>query len=273
MKILFIGDVFGRPGRRALRDWLPPYRREHSVDFVIVNAENSANGKGVTAETADELFEAGADVLTGGNHTFAHRQAYAFLDEEERALRPANLPAGTPGRGMGFYAARGGEKIAVINLMGRAFMRPFDCPFRAGTELVESARETTPLVIVDFHAEATSEKIAMAAHLDGLATAVIGTHTHVPTADARVTRRGTAAITDVGMSGPYDSVIGVKTDIILDQFLVGLPVRHEVAKGDVRICGLLVEADPETGRAIRATPVRDPEFPRSREDSPPEGEG
>lgn len=265
MKILFIGDVFGRPGRKALGEWLPGYRRDHGIDFVIVNAENSANGKGVTVDTGEELFACGADVLTGGNHTFAHRQAYGFLDEDERVLRPANLPAQTPGRGLGIYGIGSGTKIAVINLMGRAFMRAFDCPFRAATELVEQAREDTPLVIVDFHAEATSEKIAMAAHLDGLATAVIGTHTHVPTADARVSRAGTAAITDVGMSGPYDSVIGVRTDIILEQFLIGLPVRHEVAKGDVRICGLLVEADRATGRALRATPVREPEFHRVHE--------
>lgn len=265
MKILFIGDVFGRPGRKALAEWLPTYRRENGIDFVIVNAENSANGKGVTADTAHELFASGADVLTGGNHTFAHRQAYAFLDEDERVLRPANLPAQTPGRGLGIYGTGSGHKIAVVNLMGRAFMRAFDCPFQAASELVEKAREETALVIVDFHAEATSEKIAMAAHLDGLVTAVIGTHTHVPTADARVSRAGTAAITDVGMSGPYDSVIGVQTDIILEQFLVGLPVRHEVARGDVRICGLLVEAEPESGQALRATPVREPEFHRSQE--------
>lgn len=260
MKILFIGDVFGRPGRKALREWLPQYRRREAVDFVIVNAENSANGKGVTPETAEELFESGAEVLTGGNHTFAHRQAYGFLDEEERVLRPANLPPETPGRGLGFYRTSSGVKVAVVNLMGRAFMRAYDCPFRIGRELIERAREATPIVIVDFHAEATSEKIAMAAHLDGLASAVIGTHTHVPTADARVSPAGTAAITDVGMTGPYDSVIGVRTDIILEQFLVGLPTRHEVAAGDVRICGLQVEIDPGTGRAWSARAVRVPEF-------------
>jgi hypothetical protein len=268
MKILFIGDIFGRPGRKALNDWLPRYRRENEIDFVIVNAENSANGKGITPETGQELFNSGADVLTGGNHTFAHRQAYTYLDEEERVLRPANVPEETPGHGFGIYTTASGVDIAVINLMGRAFMRAFDCPFRAGRELVEQARQTTPLIIVDFHAEATSEKVAMAAWLDGQVTAVIGTHTHIPTADARVSPAGTAAITDVGMSGPYDSVIGVRTDIILDQFLVGLPVRHEVATGDVRICGLLVEADPATGRASSATPIREPEFTRKADSNP-----
>jgi 2',3'-cyclic-nucleotide 2'-phosphodiesterase len=262
MRILFVGDVFGKPGRRALKEWLPGYRDREGVDFAIVNAENSASGKGVTAETAAELFDAGAEVLTGGNHTFAQRAAYGFLDEEERVLRPANLPAETPGRGYGVYNTESGAEVAVINLLGRAFMKACDCPFRLGRELVEEARRTTPIVIVDFHAEATSEKIAMAAHLDGLATAVIGTHTHVPTADARVSAAGTAAITDVGMTGPYDSVIGVRTDIILQQFLVGLPVRHEVAKGDVRVCGLLVDVEESTGRALRAMPVREPDFHR-----------
>jgi 2',3'-cyclic-nucleotide 2'-phosphodiesterase len=262
MRILFVGDVFGKPGRKALREWLPGYRGREDVDFVIVNSENSASGKGVTAETARELFDAGADVLTGGNHTFAHRAAYGFLDEEERVLRPANLPSETPGRGHGVFNTDSGAEVAVINLLGRAFMKACDCPFRMGRDLVEEARRTTPIVIVDFHAEATSEKIAMAAHLDGLATAVIGTHTHVPTADARVSAAGTAAITDVGMTGPYDSVIGVKTDIILQQFLVGLPVRHEVATGDVRVCGLLVEVEESSGRATRATAVREPDFYR-----------
>lgn len=260
MKILFIGDIFGRPGRTALREWLPQFRRQEGIAFVIVNSENSANGKGVTPDTAEDLFDSGAEVLTGGNHTFAHRQAYDFLDAEERVLRPANLPPETPGRGLGIYRAHNGTQVAVINLMGRAFMRAYDCPFRIGRDLVDRARQTTPIVIVDFHAEATSEKVAMAAHLDGLATAVIGTHTHVPTADARVSPAGTAAITDVGMTGPYDSVIGVRTDIILEQFLVGLPSRHEVASGDVRICGLLVEVNPATGRAWSARAVRAPEF-------------
>lgn len=261
MRILFVGDVYGKPGRKALQEWLPAYRDREGVDFVIVNAENSANGKGITPETAEELFEAGAEVLTGGNHTFAQRSGYGLIEEDDRVLRPANLPEETPGRGFGVYVSESGVQVAVVNLIGRAFMKACDCPFRLGRELVERARERTPLVIVDMHAEATSEKIAMAAYLDGLATAVIGTHTHVPTADTRVTAAGTAAITDVGMTGPYDSVIGVKTDIILEQFLVGLPVRHEVATGDVRICGLLIEADERTGRAVWARAVREPEFP------------
>lgn len=262
MRILFIGDVFGRPGRRLLSEWVPHYRNEHRVDFVIANAENSASGKGVTPSTVEELLSAEIDVLTGGNHTWAQRNSYDLLNNEERVLRPANVPPEMPGRGTGYFESSDGTTIGVINLMGRAFMRGFDCPFRMGQELVDEMREQTPIIIVDFHAEATSEKVGMAAHLDGLVTAVIGTHTHVPTADARVSRRGTAAITDVGMTGPYDSIIGVKTSIILDQMMIGLPVRHEVATEDVRVCGLLMDVDPETGRALRATAVRDPDFDR-----------
>lgn len=264
MKILFIGDIFGRPGREALAAWLPNYRKEHQIDFVIVNAENSAAGKGITSSTVKELFDAGGDVLTGGNHTFAQKEALQLVAADERLLRPANLPPGTPGRGLGVYETPAGHRVAVLNLMGRAFMRPIDCPFRMGRKLAEQALAETPILIVDMHAEATSEKVGMAAHLDGLATAVIGTHTHVPTADARVSSRGTAAITDVGMTGPYDSVIGVKTQIVLDQLITGLPARHEVGEGDVRICGLLVELDPATGRARSAKALRVPDFNSSQ---------
>lgn len=260
MRILFIGDVFGRPGRQAVAHWLPKFREEHSIDFVIANAENSAGGKGITSSTVKDLFEARCDVLTGGNHTFAQREAIELVSNDPRILRPANLPPATPGRGLGIYTTPEGERVAVLNLMGRAFMKPIDCPFRVGRAMVEEAIGVTPVLIVDFHAEATSEKIAMAAYLDGTATAVIGTHTHVPTADARVSEKGTAAITDVGMTGPYDSVIGVKTEIVLEQMITGMPVRHEVGSGDVRICGLLLEVDAESGRAEAAIPIRVPEF-------------
>jgi metallophosphoesterase (TIGR00282 family) len=260
MKILFIGDVFGRPGREAVGEWLPKFREEQSIDFVIANAENSAGGKGITSSTVRELFAAQCDALTGGNHTFAQREALELVERDSRILRPANLPPGTPGRGLGIYSTSAGPKVAVLNLMGRAFMKAIDCPFRVGRQLVEEAIGETPILIVDFHAEATSEKMAMAAYLDGTATAVIGTHTHVPTADARVTDKGTAAITDVGMTGPYDSVIGIKTEIALEQMMTGLPVRHEVGAGGVRVCGLLLEADPATGRALAAQAIRVPDF-------------
>lgn len=264
MRILFVGDVFGRPGRDALTRWLPAYREEQGLELVIVNAENSASGKGITRTTVAELFGAGADVLTGGNHSFAQRDGVPLIADDSRILRPANLPPGTPGRGLGFYETAGGALVAVANLMGRAFMKAIDCPFRAADDLAGRAAERTPLLIVDIHAEATSEKVALAAYLDGRATAVIGTHTHVPTADARVTAGGTAAITDVGMTGPHGGVIGVRTDIVLQQLLVGLPVKHEVAEGDVRICGLLIEADDATGRARTVEQVLVPDYRRKR---------
>ena len=273
MKILFLGDVVGRPGRRAVTEFLPGFRKSHRVDFAIVNAENSAGGKGVTHSTAEELFKAGADVLTGGNHTFANNEAAELLANDTQLLRPANLPAETPGRGLGIYKTNGGVKVAVLNLMGRAFMKPIDCPFRVGMELAEEALRETPILITDFHAEATSEKIAMAAWLDAKATAVIGTHTHVPSADARISPAGTAAITDSGMTGPYDSVIGVKTDIILRQLIVGMPVRHQIAGGGVRVCGVLIELDAQTGRAISIESIREPDFETRRPQPQPDDTG
>jgi len=260
MKILFIGDVFGRPGRQALEKWLPSYKMNEGIDFVIANAENSASGKGVSRSTFKELLDTGVDAMTGGNHTFAQKEGVELLSRDERLLRPANLPPGAPGSGLGIYTAPNATRVAVLNLMGRAFMKPIDCPFRVGKQLATEALKSTPILIVDMHAEATSEKVAMAAYLDGIATAVIGTHTHIPTADARVTARGTAAITDAGMTGPYDSVIGVRTDIVLDQLITALPSKHEVASGEVRICGLLIELDERTGRANKATAIREPEF-------------
>jgi hypothetical protein len=267
MRILFVGDIFGRPGRQALRDWLPRFRSERDVDFVIANAENSAGGKGLTAEIAAELFDMGVDVLTGGNHSFAQRQDLDIFDADERILRPANLPEGTPGRGLGIYSA-GEARVAVLNLMGRAFMKPIDCPFQAAKRLASEALAATPILFVDMHAEATSEKVALAVYLDGRATAVIGTHTHVPSADARVTEKGTAAITDVGMTGPFGGVIGVRAEIVLEQLIVGMPVRHEVAKDDVRVCAILIDLDAATGRARSATPLCIPDFIRER-NAPP----
>jgi hypothetical protein len=262
MRILFIGDIFGKPGRQAVGDWLADTRREAGVDFVIANGENAAGGKGLTRSIGQELLAAGVDVLTGGNHSFQHHDSYEYYNQEKRVLRPANMAPEAPGRGMGTYEVAGSSRrIAVVNLQGRAFMKPIDCPFRKADELIEIARRTTPIVIVDLHAEATSEKVAMAAYLDGRATAVIGTHTHIPTADARISPAGTAAITDVGMSGPFDSVIGIETSIVLEQLITGLPVRHEVAKGPGRICALQVDVDPETGRATSVEQVIYPAWP------------
>lgn len=250
MRILFIGDVFGRPGREAIKDWLRDYRKEAAVDFVIANGENAAGGKGINKAIALELIANGVDVLTGGNHSFQHREIYDVYNSDKRLLRPANLPDGVPGRGLGIYELPGTDaRLAVINLQGRAFMKPIDCPFKKAEALVAEASLSTQLIFVDFHAEATSEKVAMAAYLDGRVTAVIGTHTHIPTADARLTPNGTAAITDVGMTGPFDSVIGIETQIVLEQLIRGLPVRHEVATGNGRVCALLVDADPHSGHA------------------------
>jgi metallophosphoesterase (TIGR00282 family) len=264
MRILFLGDVFGRPGRDAIKGWLLGFRRDEQVDFVIANAENVAGGKGATRATIQALREAGVDVMTGGNHTFQQREYLPLLENDPALLRPANLAPGVPGRGLGIYDLPNATRVAVLNLQGRAFMHPVDCPFRVADEAVADALRDTPILVVDFHAEATSEKMAMAHYLDGRATAVIGTHTHVPTADAHVTASGTAVITDVGMCGPYDSVIGVDSRIVLDQLIVGLPVRHEVAKGDVRVSGLLVDLDEATGRARAARLVQHPDWPRER---------
>lgn len=262
MRLLFLGDIFGKPGRVAVREWLPEFKAERSVDFVIANAENSAGGKGVTRQVAHELFKHGTDVLTGGNHSFQHRESYSFFDQEPRLLRPANLPPGAPGRSWGVFEAPGGLKVGVLNLQGRAFMRPIDCPFRTADVLLKEILAITPLVVVDFHAEATSEKIGMAAWLDGKVTAVIGTHTHIPTADARVSAAGTAAITDAGMTGVYDSIIGIETQIVLDQMITGMPVHHHVAEGSARICGVLIDCDAN-GRATAIEQIFYPEWKRT----------
>lgn len=263
MRILFIGDIFGRPGRQAVTKWLPQFRMENSIDLVIANGENSAGGKGITRSVFQELTKAEIDVFTGGNHSFRQREALEMVEREPNLLRPANLPPGTPGHGMGFYDTPSASRLAVINLLGRAFMTPMDCPYRLADELVAEARRITPNIIVDFHAEATSEKVAMAAYLEGRVSAVIGTHTHVPTGDARILAGGTAAITDVGMTGPHDSVIGVETEIVLDQIIRCMPVRHRVATGDVRICAVQVDIDDATGHATAIEPVITPEWRRS----------
>ncbi len=259
MRFLFLGDIFGKPGRNAVAEWLPDFKMERGVDFVIANGENAAGGKGITRQIAHDLFKTGIDVLTGGNHSFQHRESYNYFDEEPRLLRPANLPPGVPGKGWGVFSAADGLKIAIINLQGRAFMKPIDCPFRLADQLVAEARIATPLILVDFHAEATSEKIGMAAWLDGRVTAVIGTHTHVPTADARISRAGTAAITDVGMTGPYDSIIGIETQLVLEQLVSGMPVHHAVAKGETKICAVLIESGSD-GRAMRIEQIFSPAF-------------
>ncbi len=254
MNLLFVGDVVGRPGRDLVRVGLGPLAARHEVDFVIVNGENAAGGNGITREIGESLLAAGADVLTSGNHIWDKREVFDYIAVEPRLLRPANYPD-APGRGS--YVARtpGGRSVGVVNVMGRVHMANIDDPFRAALREVQALRERTSIIFVDFHAEATSEKIAMGWYLDGQVTAVIGTHTHVQTADGRVLPGGTAYLTDVGMTGPHDGVIGVEKDAVIQRFLSGLPTRFETAIGDPRLHAVLIDADEATGRARGITPL------------------
>jgi 2',3'-cyclic-nucleotide 2'-phosphodiesterase len=248
--------VFGSPGRRAVEERLGGLRDELDVDFCVVNGENAADGVGLTPKLAGKLLAAGADVLTLGNHTWRRRELVEWLAGATRAVRPANLSRHTPGRGLVVAEARGGARVAVINLLGSLFLDVATGPFEVVDELVEEASADTRVILVDVHAEATSEKVALARYLDGRVTAVLGTHTHVQTNDARVQPGGTAAITDAGMTGPHDSVIGVRADLAISRMRTGIPVRFHPADGDVRIEGALVECDPATGRATSCEPVR-----------------
>lgn len=259
MKVLFIGDVVGGPGRAAVRALLPGLKKDLAPDIVIANAENSAGGLGVTKETASELLDCGVDVLTLGNHVFAKKDVYSFLDDEPRILRPANYPAGCPGRGWSVFKDSCGRRVGVVNLGGRVFMNEYlDDPFRTADRILKEVSAQTQLIIVDFHAEVTSEKGAMAWYLDGRATAMLGTHTHVMTADERVLPGGTASISDVGMTGPEDSVLGMRKELIIQRFLSQMPNKFEVADGPSVLSAVVVEADPATGRAsgIRRIRVR-----------------
>jgi len=240
-----LGDVIGRPGRRAVQALLPGLRQEYRIELVIANGENAAGGLGLTRETAEELFKSGVDVITSGNHVWAQREIITALDSDLAILRPLNYPPGVPGHG---YLTKG--ETLVVNLLGRTFIGNFDCPFRAMDQLLEElADNKPPVIIVDFHAEATSEKVAMGWHLDGRVSAVLGTHTHVGTVDARLLPKGTASITDVGMIGPIDSVIGDDIDVVLRRFLTQLPHRISVGKGSVLLNSVLVEIEEATGRA------------------------
>ena len=246
MRILMIGDVIGKPGRRAVKQLLPSLRSEHGIDLVIANGENAAGGFGLTLDTANELLDSGVDLLTSGNHIWDQKEIIPYLDEGLPLVRPANYPD-APGRGSLLH-----NNVLVINLMGRVFMPALDCPFRTADWILEgaAASERPPVVIVDFHAEATSEKQAMGWYLDGRVSAVLGTHTHVGTVDARVLPKGTAYISDVGMTGPQDSVIGSETGVVLERFLTGMPQRLSVAIGPVLMNSVLVDIDQDTGKAL-----------------------
>ena len=251
MRILFIGDVFGQPGRRIVKEMLPALVGEYDPDLVLANGENAAGGFGITPPIVEELLDMGIAVLTSGNHIWDKKEIYAYLNEHSdgRLLRPANYPHSAPGHGLYLGKTRSGFGYAVLNLQGRVFMSPIDCPFRTADEQLAKIPAEVKIRIVDMHAEATSEKVSMGWYLDGRVTAVVGTHTHIPTADETILPRGAAYITDLGMTGPYDSVIGIEKQSVIQKFLSQLPVRFEVAKGDVRLNAVLIEADPLTGRA------------------------
>jgi metallophosphoesterase (TIGR00282 family) len=250
MNILFIGDIVARAGRDLVRRLVPPLVTKHRIDIVVANAENAAGGAGLTREIATELFHAGVHVLTSGNHIWNKREVLEFIDLEPRLIRPANYPSGTPGQGSYVWRNDAGVAVGVINVMGRVFMAPLDDPFVSVQQHITRVREAgAKIIVVDFHAEATSEKLAMGWHLDGSVSAVLGTHTHVQTADDRVLPGGTAYLTDVGMTGPHDGVIGMERSGAVARFLTGLPSRFAPATGDPRLNGVIVEADPASGLA------------------------
>ena len=250
MRILFIGDIFGRPGRELARRALPALIERESLDVVIANVENAAAGFGITGDIADAILGYGVDAMTTGNHVWDKKEVLEYMPRQPKLLRPANFPAGVPGRGGYLGRTRTGEPIGVVNIMGRIFMHPLDDPFAVVLKEIDALRAKARVIIVDFHAEATSEKVAMAWHLDGRVTGVFGTHTHVQTADERILPKGTAAITDAGMTGPHDSIIGVVTDVALGRFLTSMPARFEPATGPARLNAVIVTADRATGRAV-----------------------
>jgi metallophosphoesterase (TIGR00282 family) len=248
MNILMVGDVFGESGRSAVARLLPGLRREHAIDLVVANVENAAGGFGVTPAFARAFLDQGVDVMTSGNHIWDKREIVEYIAKENLLLRPANYPAGTPG--VGWVTVKAGpHRVAVVNLMGRVFMNPIDCPFRTADALLPELRRETPVVLVDMHAEATSESVAMGWYLDGRVSAVVGTHRHVQTADERVLPGGTAYITDLGLTGPTDGVIGVDREAIIQRFLTQMPTRFETAKGPAALHGVVITVDPESGRA------------------------
>ena len=249
MKILFIGDIVGRPGRQLVREALPRLVDQHMVDLVVANVENAAAGFGLTPDVVSELFDHGIDVMTTGNHVWDKRDGLVCLDQEPALLRPANYPPGVPGHGVGAFHTAAGLSVTVINLEGRVFMGGLDCPFRKADELLGGLGDDQKIIMVDFHAEATSEKGALGAYLDGRVSAVVGTHTHVQTADERVLPGGTAFISDAGMTGARDSVIGIRKELSVQRFLTQMPVRYEIAKKDPVLCGVVVSINESTGRA------------------------
>jgi metallophosphoesterase (TIGR00282 family) len=259
MKILFIGDIMGEPGRRVILKCLHKVIAQHQVDLVIGNAENAAGGFGITPDVAGDLFDMGLSVITLGNHAWDKKEAISLIEKDERLLRPANYPEGVPGRGSITVETPTGETIGILQVMGRVFMPTLDCPFRVAEREVAILREHTPAIIVDMHAETTSEKTAMGYFLDGKVSAVVGTHTHVQTADDQILPRGTAYLTDIGMTGPVHSVIGMKPDTVIQKFLTQMPRRFEVASGPAVLQAALIEVDGRTGKAVGIQRLQVPE--------------
>jgi len=256
MKVLYIGDIMGEPGRRAVSRAMPRLVAQHQIDIVIGNGENAAGGFGITPELAEELFDVGLSAITTGNHAWDKKEAVGYFTREPRLLRPANYPAGVPGQGSTVVETAGGERLAVLQLMGRAYMPIIDCPFQTAKRELPRLKQETPAVIVEMHAEATSEKMAMGHYLDGDVAAVVGTHTHVQTADDQILPRGTAYITDIGMTGPLHSVIGVKKEMAIEKFLTGMPRRFEVASGPSVFCAVLLEVDARLGKTVAFERIR-----------------
>lgn len=250
MKILFIGDVVGSPGRDMVKEYLPRLKSKYKANVTIINGENAASGKGITNKIYRSFLEMGANAITLGNHSWDNRDIFEFIDDAKYLVRPANFSEGTPGKGSLLLNINGVE-IGIINLQGRTFLPPLDCPFKKADELISQMKKRTNIIFVDFHAEATSEKVAMGWYLDGKVTAVVGTHTHVQTADNRILPNGTAYITDVGMTGPYDGILGIDREAVLKRFLTNLPVRFEVTAGREQLNGVLIEVDPKTGKSKR----------------------
>lgn len=249
MKILFIGDIVGKPGREAIKQLLPVLKKEYTIDFVIANAENAAGGSGITVKVMQELFDLGIDVLTSGDHIWKKREIISVLDSQDRLLRPLNFPAGSPGKGSMIFKTKKEIRVGVINVMGCVFMEALDCPFRTTRAAIDSLSKETKIIIVDIHAEATSEKVALGWYLDGLVSAVVGTHTHIQTADERILPKGSAYITDIGMCGPLDSVIGRRVEDVLMRFITKIPTRFEIASENIQLQGVVLDIDETTGKA------------------------
>ncbi|RCX17124.1 hypothetical protein DFR58_10817 [Anaerobacterium chartisolvens] len=250
MRILFVGDVVGNPGRKAVKEIIPKMKRELKIDFCIVNGENSAGGKGITYVAAQEIYKSGADAITMGNHVWAKNEILSFIESEGRIVRPANYPCDLPGKGSIIIGSEN-HKIGVLNLMGRVYMDAIDCPFKAAERELEYLKSFARVIIVDMHAEASSEKCAMAWYLDGRVSCVLGTHTHVQTADERILPCGTGYITDVGMTGPYEGIIGVDKDIIIQKFLKHIPVKFDLARGSTQFNAVVLDIDEKTGKTLK----------------------